>query len=90
MLTGYLRQRRRTLLAFFLFGGIYYCANRGTVGGVRAKLVGGIVGEAQNYAVITGCYNVGDITGTSNVGGISGKVYVASAHLAVTAQVLSR
>ena len=63
------------------YGDIYYCANRGTVGGVRAKLVGGIVGEAQNYAVITGCYNVGDITGTSNVGGISGKVYVASAPL---------
>ena len=26
MLTGYLRQRRRTLLAFFLFGGIFAAA----------------------------------------------------------------
>lgn len=63
------------------YGDTYYCVNNGAVGNADAKNVGGIVGDTQNYAVITGCYNTGAVTGSSQVGGISGKVYVASAPL---------
>ena len=63
------------------YGDTYYCVNNDAVGNADAKNVGGIVGDTQNYAVITGCYNTGAVTGSSQVGGISGKVYVASAPL---------
>ncbi len=63
------------------YGDIYYCVNKGTVGSADAELVGGIVGDAVNYAVITGSYNTGAVTGSRYVGGIAGKVYVASAPL---------
>lgn len=63
------------------YGDIYYCVNNGTVGGSNTNLVGGIVGDTQNYAVITGCYQTGKVEGNNFVGGISGKIYVASAPL---------
>lgn len=63
------------------YGDIYYCVNKGTVGSADTELVGGIVGDAVNYAVITGSYNTGAVTGSLYVGGIAGKVYVASAPL---------
>ena len=63
------------------YGDTYYCVNNGNVGSKDCENVGGIVGDTQNYAVITGCYNIGNVTGNNYVGGISGKIYVASAPL---------
>lgn len=63
------------------YGDTYYCINNGIVGGIDAENVGGIVGTAQNYAVILGCYNTNAVTGSLYVGGISGDVYVAAAPL---------
>ena len=63
------------------FGNIYYCRNKGNVGAVNAKYVGGIAGDVQNYAVLCGSYNTGSVTGTDYLGGIAGNVYVAAAPL---------
>lgn len=56
----------------------YYCVNKGKVS-VSGNEAGGIIGSAQNYAVITGCYNTAEVKGSMYVGGISGKIYVAAA-----------
>ena len=60
------------------FGNVYYCRNKGSVGGADAECVGGVIGEVQNYAEVLACYNTGSVTGSKYLGGVAGKVYVAS------------
>ncbi len=53
-------------------GKIINCINKVQINAVKAKKVGGIVGDTTLATEIIGCANLGNISATSNVGGIVG------------------
>lgn len=53
-------------------GKIINCINKVQINAVKAKKIGGIVGDATLATEIIGCANLGNISATSNVGGIVG------------------